>query len=192
MSDEPKVGGVPMAFVRGGTTSAQWDADKARQRQASEERRAYQDRQYDAVEAAQGSLDTKAALLSRGSVNFKTNPKVVIEYIFRDAALNREALCEIAIVPHPQDPSENDMILVIVCPRCLERTGHMDDAQLMIRESHRKFWIDTDRARIWTNPVDRSVHNLAGDVTANDRCQCSALGCQWAFRIEKSKLWEVT
>lgn len=180
-----------MAFVRGGTTSSAWDAEKARLHHESDQRRAHQDKQYDAIDAAQGSLDTKAAMLSRGSVNSRTNPKVVIEYVYNDSVLNREALCEVAMVPHPEDSSQPDMILVLVCPRCLERTGRQDDAQLVIRESHRKFWLDTDKASIWYNPIDGSVHNLAGTITVQDRCQCSALGCQWAFRIDDSKLREV-
>jgi hypothetical protein len=187
----PVIAGVPLAaFVKGGTTTSAWDIEKQKLYAQSKELREHQDRQRQAIDDAAGKPNIRAALLSQNLMS-RANPKVVIEYVYGDSALNRECLCEIATAPRADKPDEQDMILVLVCPRCLARTGRMDDAQIMIRESHRKFWVDYSKGRVWVNPVDGSVHTLCGNVTLKDKVSCSALGCTWRFAIEDSKLKEV-
>ncbi len=182
--------GVPIdVFVRGGTTSDAWDQQKARQYAQSDALRAAQDGRYQAIDEAQGKPNIATGMLSRQLLS-RANPKVVIEYVYGDAALNRECLAEIALAPLPDNPDESEMVLVLVCPHCLKRTGRMDDSQVMIRESHRKFWLDDTKKRVWHNHADGSVHMLAGNVTLKDRVKCTALGCAWAFRIDDSKLRE--
>lgn len=186
----PTLMGMPLAvFVKGGTTSDAWDQEKKRQYAESDARRAHQDNVQQAVADAQGKPNIATGLLSHQLLS-RGNPKIVIEYVYGDAALNRECLAELALAPLPDNPDESEMILALVCPHCLKRTGRQDDSQLMIRESHRKFWLDDTKKRIWHNDVDGSVHMLAGNITLADRVKCPALGCSWAFRIDDSKLKE--
>lgn len=188
MSDE-KVGGVPLTvIVKGGTSTSAWDRQKAEQYRQSDELRAHQDRQRQAVAEAQGQPNVRAALLSRQLLS-PTNPKVVIVYKGRDSALDRDCLCELVLSPRA-DADEDEMILVLVCPKCLERTGRMDDSQVIIRSSHKRMHLDTSRAGAWINPLDGQVHHLAGEITIDEKCKCDAVGCTWRFAIEASKLKE--
>lgn len=185
-----KIMGVPLAvLVRGGTTSSAWDQEKLRQYAQSEALRAHQDSQFAAVEGAQGKPNIAAGMLSRELLG-RGNPKVVIEYCYRDSVLNRECLAEVVVVPKV-DSDEQELALVLVCPKCLERTGRMDDSQCIIRQSNRMFWLDTTKPSMWVNPMTGAAHAVAGTITLNDKVQCSALGCTWRFTIEASKLWEV-
>lgn len=182
--------GMPLdVFVRGGTTTTAWDLEKQRQYAQSDELRAAQDRRYQAIEDAKGKPNIAAGMLSRQLLG-RGNPLTVIEYVYGDSALNQECLAEIAVAAKVDNPDESEMVLLLVCPYCLRRTGRMDDSQVVIRESHRKFWLDTKKARLWRNHVDGSVHPLAGNITLADRVKCTALGCTWRFRIDDGKLRE--
>jgi hypothetical protein len=182
--------GMPLAvFVKGGTTTNSWDVEKKKQYAQSEALRAHQDRQYEAVADSKGKPNIAAGLLSRELLG-RGNPKVVIEYVYGDAALTQECLAELCMAQKVDNPDESEMVFVLVCPHCLKRTGRMDDSQVVIRESHRQFWLDDTKKRLWHNPFDGSVHPLAGNITLKDRVQCAALGCTWAFRIDDSKLRE--
>jgi hypothetical protein len=183
--------GLPLEmFVKGGTTTSAWDREKQEQYARSDALRAHQDRQYDAIHSAQDKPNIAAGMLSHELLG-RGNPKVVIEYVYGDSALNRECLAELCMAPKVDNPDESEMVLVLVCPRCLQRTGRQDDSQLVIRESHRKFWLDDTKKGTWLNGVDGSVHPIAGTITLADRVKCPALGCTWAFRIDDSKLREV-
>jgi hypothetical protein len=186
----PTLMGLPLAvFVKGGTTTEAWDRAKKRQYAQSDELRAAQDRRYDAIEESKGKPNVAAGMLSRELLG-RGNPKIVIEYVYGDSALNRDCLGELCMAQKVDNPDESEMVLLLVCPYCLHRTGRMEDSQVVIRESHRAFWLDDSKKRIWVNPVDGSVHPLAGNITLRDRVQCGALGCTWAFRIDDSKLRE--
>lgn len=112
-----------------------------------------------------------------------TNPKVCLTYKARDAALEQQALCEVALT------GPDKMLLALVCPKCLERTGQMHDSQVMVRSEHREFWLDTSRAAVWVDPNSGLSYHLAGTITTRDLLSCSALGCDWQFRIDNSDLY---
>jgi hypothetical protein len=178
-----KIAGVPVGtFVKGGTTSSQWDAQKQRFYAETEKRRAHQDAQRSAAASAPGRPNRKGALMSL-QLSGPGNPKVCLTYKAKDSALDRQCLCEIAL--HEGDK----MILALVCPRCLERTQRMDDSQVIVRSEHREFWLDSSRAGAWVDPNSGLAYQLAGTVTTRDLLSCSALGCDWKFRIENSILY---
>lgn len=191
------IAGVPIdVFVKGGTTTTHWDNEQKALAAQSEELRAHQDAQRAEVVRARREGGAIASLLSMQLAS-QGNPKVLIEYVYRDSALNRECIGELAQLPDSERPGENDLALILVCPYCLKRTGRQDQSQLMIRHSVRPFdvrWsteLDYPQdKRHWVNPLDGSFHNIAGLVTTRDRVKCDALGCSFRFRIDDSQLRE--
>lgn len=190
MSDR-KIAGLPDVFVKGGTTTGEWDRQKAQQYKQSDELRAHQDKQRQAVRHAAEKGGAVTGLLSY-QLMAPTNPKVVIEFCYNDSALNRECLSELAMQPDPLNPGRVHLVLVLVCPKCLKRTGRQDDAQVMIhsakKEFHLTMFAEGDPRQHWHSHVDGSYHRLAGTVHTVDRCKCDALGCDWEFQISDSKL----
>lgn len=192
------IAGLPIdAWVKGGTTTQAWDNEQKMLDAQSDYLRDHQDRQYQAIEDAQEHGGAIASMFSRKLLH-QGNPKVVIEYVYNDRALNRECLAEIYTFPREDDPTDVAMGLVVVCPRCLERTGRQDKSQLQIRSDIREFYLrpstDPDfpaELRIWVNPFDGQPHQIAGTITTRDAIKCTALGCNWKFRIDDSKLREV-
>jgi len=188
MSDD-KIAGVPAgAFVKGGTTTSAWDKRKQREYAEADQRRKHQDSQRQAVKRAAGDPQYRAALFSM-QLSSPAHPKVCLLYKARDSAQDRQSICEIAITAHPDRPDQPDLKLFLVCPKCLERTGRQDDAQLMIQSHHRRFWLDESKAGIWVDSVSGVSYRLAGTVTTDDLCSCTALGCDWKFRIDDSVLY---
>ena len=183
MAEQRKVAGIPVnVFVKGGTTTQKWDEEKKRFYAETDRRQAHQDGQRAAVASAAGRPDTKSALLSL-QLTGAGNPKVCLTYKARDHALERQAICEVAVL------SATEMILVIVCPQCLQRTQRQADSQLVIKNQHREFWLDGTRAALWVDPASGMTHRLAGTITTRDLLSCNALGCTWKFRIEDSMLY---
>lgn len=182
-----KIAGVPAnVFVKGGTTSLKWDREQKRQYEQADARRRHQDRQRAAVRAASGSPGIRAALLSM-QLSAPMNPKVVLTYKARDRALEREAICE--LIEEKDSEGNLQYRLLLVCPKCLERTGRQDYAQTMVWSAQKKFWLDDSKAGIWVDPESGMSYRIAGSITTAERCQCTALGCDWKFRIEDSKLY---
>lgn len=184
MSEEPrKIAGVPLtSFVKGGSTTAAWDAEKKRFYKEAETRRAHQDHQREGVRWAAGRQDAAAGLLSL-QLSGQGNPKVCLIYKGKDSALDQHCLCEVAIT------GPEKMLLALVCPKCLERTQRMEDSQVIIRSEHRTFWLDPTRAALWVDPQSGLSYQLAGTITTADLLSCSALGCDWKFRIDNSELF---
>lgn len=173
------------AFVKGGTTSSTWDREKKRQYRSADARRRHQDRQRQAVKHAAGSSAVRAALLSL-QLGSPQNPKVCLTYKARDAALERDAICELIEQP---EHGVTHYILVLVCPVCLHATGRQDDAQTMVNSRHKKLWLDESKRGIYVDPDSGMSYQLAGRITVGELCKCDALGCNWKFRIDDSKLY---
>lgn len=190
MAEQKKIAGVPMGLVKGGTTSSAWDQRVAKHHAQSDRLRSHYDWQRDQIARAANSPNERAAMMSLNMLSTES-PKVVLTYKYRDSALDRECICQLAMAPNPDDPGTQGMILVLVCPKCLERHGRQDDAQLQIKDWHRQFWLDDTKKSVYVNPHDGSVHQIAGTITSADAMTCSALGCTWRFRIDNSKLYEV-
>lgn len=181
---------APVGLVRGGTTTAAWDAMKARQYRQSDARRAKQDRAKAINRKSQQFSCIRSDFRSFKLLS-RANPQVVITYRQRDRALDRQAVCEIFITPWPERPGAFQLVMTLVCPKCMERTGRQDDSQVIIQQSHRMWWLDETKPGTFTHPEDGSFHRIAGTVTTQDVCKCAAQGCQWSFRIDDSVLREV-
>lgn len=172
-------------FVKGGTTSSAWDREQKRQYRSSDARRRHQDRQRAAVKAAAGSASVRSALFSM-QLGAPQNPKVVLKYKARDSALDREGICELI---DESVGEEKHYRLLLVCPKCLERTGRQDYAQTMVTSRNKRLWLDESKKGIWVDPDSGMSYRIAGTITTGELCTCTALGCDWKFRIDDSVLY---
>jgi hypothetical protein len=189
-------GGVPTILVKGGTTSSSYDKEMALRRADAERRRAFQDAQ--AAVARNNGLSREGFSIARlGSARMITQetPRLVLYYMNADKTVRQECKSEITFYEDPTRPGAMDMMFAMVCPRCLERGIAEGESQMLIRSSHRKFWID-ERLKgsvvalrdPWGNP-DPVI--ICGTVTVQDVVRCSNHNCNYAVRIQDSKVYEV-
>lgn len=198
MSDEKKYDfGVPTVIMKGGTSSSSYDKEMAKRNADAERRRALQDEQ--AAVAAQGAkVDKDGFSLGRlGSARMVTqqSPRLVLYYMNKDKSVRQECKSEITFYEHPTKPGEMDMMFAMVCPRCLERGIAQAESQMLIKAAHRKFWLDEKlKGQIvalrdpWGN-LDPVL--ICGTVTVQDVIRCANYNCNYAVRINDSKVYEV-
>jgi hypothetical protein len=196
VSDEKKpmaVGGVaPTVFMKGGSTSAAYDKEMAKKRADAEARRAHQDRQM-GLSQQSTTLGGPAEVARLGSHRMITNdsPRLLLRYLNRDKSVRQECISEITHIGG-QAPGDVDTMFSLVCPKCLERGLPQGEAQLFVRNSHRKFHLDSRKAgpRVVDTPYGREVVLVCGDVTVDDIVRCSNFNCDWAVRIDNSNVQE--
>jgi len=151
-------------------------------------RRAHQDKQASMSKQGVG-VDGSIARL--GNNNFIKNdaPRLVLTY--RDYH-NQQCIAEATMVPKLDKPSEVEMMFTLVCLKCVNRGVPMAEAQLMVRESHRKFWIDDRPQHKRPQFVEHvGVVNPAGVVSTKDTIRCSNFNCGWTIRINDSVVEEI-
>jgi hypothetical protein len=186
------VGGVPFGIVKGGTTSARYDEEVAQTEEDARRRRLVQDAQY---AKAQGPrrLGESVRLGSQKLIN-ETSPRLVLSYMKKDKTVGQQAISEITTVAIPDRPDEIETNFTMVCPRCVARGIPQGQSQMHIRDSHRKFWLDERKRGVvmvefgWG---EKQAVLIAGTVTCQDIIRCSAHNCDFACRIDDSKVWEV-
>lgn len=198
MSDEKyDFGGVPTVIVKGGTTSAAYDKEMAKRKADAERRRAIQDEQA-SVSRKGAHIDSgKGFSIARlGSARMITqeSPRLVLYYMNKDKTVRQECKSEITFMEHPTNVGEWDMMFAMVCPRCLERGIAEGESQMMIRQSHRTFWLDEKLKGTvvalrdpWGN-LDPVI--ICGTVTTQDVIRCSNHNCNYAVRIQDSQVHE--
>lgn len=195
---------APMGFVKGGTTSSREDARAAAAHADAERRRAAEDSRFRAARE-HSPFDLKQLNDTKTSAKLRqidlgssgSHAQVVLGLKHKKDNLIQDWIqCEIS----PQ--GDNDLALIVCCPRCTLRLGrHAAEAQMTIRQSNRMFWFDqrtrSERAPnallgycagdVWVNPADpNEVYTVAGMVTTQDWITCPQLGCGWRFRIDDS------
>lgn len=186
MSDEKRAA-YPNILFKGGTMSAAFQTQMKEREHNAKLRRAHQDKQ---VAMSQQGVTSDGGVARLGSTRFITQdaPRLILNY----RGYNQEGISEVTFVPRQDKPSEMEMMFTLVCIGCLKRGIRLDEAQLMIRNSHRPFWID-DRPE---NKRPRMVENFgmvtpAGLVTTKDIIRCTNVGCGWAVRVIDSQVEEV-
>jgi hypothetical protein len=197
VSDEKKlsIGGVkaPVVFMKGGSTSAAYDKQIAQKKADAEARRSLQDQQMDvANRPAQLGGPAEVARLGSHKMITSESPRLVLRYLNRDKSLRQECISEVTSIAG-QRPGEIDTMFSLVCPKCLERGLPQGESQLFVRNSHRKFHLDTRKAgpRIVETPFGRDVVLVCGTVTVDDPVRCSNFNCTWAVRIDGSDVREI-
>jgi hypothetical protein len=186
--------GVPlMTFVKGGTTSSAHDRRVAELEFDAQKRRAEAD-------------DDRRKMIFEGakisSQNFASDPsaeKAVVELHYMnsrnepmyDHGERVRCLADVMFV----DGQDQELALIIVCPDCLTRGMPQGQAQLRIRQSNRKWELDTSKAGaliIWdeTDPLTgisfKKPYRSAGEVIESERFSCE---CGWAARIARNKVY---
>lgn len=188
-------------IVKGGTTSSRYDREMARRKQSAERRRKAQDDMY-RIRAEARERGEMARIGTQAFIN-EASPRLVLHYMNRDGTIRQDCKSEITMVPKISRPSELEATFALVCPRCLARDVPMGEAQMLVREGHRPFTIREERNQAKGLPGKGDVVMLeygwgvkepvmiAGTVSCHDIIRCNNVNCDYAVRIEDSKVWEV-
>lgn len=174
---------APLIFVKGGTTTARHDLLMAKQRADTDQRRAIQDRQFQATQE-----DPHGARMHSMKLGGQDSPKIVVAVKHpKDNLVLEWIVCDLI-------DQGDELVLNMACPACRARNpGHEPD--FMIKQSNRKWYLDPrppkwmrelGADRIWVNPVDGSTVIVAGSVTTEDWIRCPGLGCTWHFKLDDS------
>ena len=176
-----------MGFVRGGTTTSAYDAQLARQRADTEQRR----RASDAQKQLARSHPDQSILRTRQLGGQATHASIVLAIRHpKDTTILEWMVCELS-----QQGEGGELALIMACPRCIltlhRPTG---ESQITVLQSNRKFYFtpappkwNQARGHIWVNPKDpNEVVTIAGTVDLPEWCTCPHLGCGWKFQIEDS------
>lgn len=200
MSDDKRTIEAPMAvFVKGGTLTSAYEKQLQKEDWEAEERRKLQDAQ--ALAARTGKLPQQLAtnelradapgvgkLSSMRLGGSKSHASVVLGLKHpKDTTIQDWIICELS--QQPGADGKPELVLIVACPRCIKTLHrHPQRAQMTIRESNRKFWLDTRRqGEIFANPEDpNEVVTLAGTITTEGWITCPQLGCGWKFKIDDS------
>jgi hypothetical protein len=174
---------VPDVMVKGGTRSGKHDRYIAQQKAEAEARRADADAERKA--ARTGAEDGQASLYT---CQLTDHPDVKQAYVHltypgRGA---REVLFEgIGDIIMPADPAfPNELALIIFCPQCL-KNGPADHAMCTIRQSNRKWELDTRKAGELFM-FEGQPYRSAGIVRDGEPFTCG--GCSWRARIDDNKV----
>lgn len=208
-SRSPKPGGVPIVaphvFVKGGTSSSTYDKELAQRRAQAEARRAGVDKMAADVRNADASQGVMSAMMSRTAAADGSSqvPKMVLNFLGAERKVVQQAVVDLVTVPRSDGGVE--MAFIMVCPDCVARGVPEGDAQMLIRDSHRKFFVDVTKAGIV--PVEKYEYAgkdasgddtfvrvleqqpVVGKVTVNDRIKCANYNCTFACRIDASNVY---
>lgn len=187
MPPEKKAAIGPTILVKDGVMSSQFENDMKAREHDAQKRRAHQDTQYQMSKQGVGA-DGSIARLGNNRMITQDAPHLVLYYKKYD----QECVSEITMVPKQGSPAEMEVMFTLVCIKCLNRGVSHGQAQLMVRQSHRNFWID-DRVQN-RMPIKLSTGAIvqpAGKVTAAETIRCTNVGCGWAVKIIDSVVDEV-
>jgi hypothetical protein len=191
-TDGITVAGVPFGIVKGGTTSSAYDAEVAKTEDDARRRRLVQDAMY--AKAQGPKKPGESVRLGSNRLINESSPRLVLSYMKKDKTVRQQAVSEIATSAIPDRPEEIEANFTMVCPRCIDRGIPQGQAQMHIRDSHRKFWLDERKRGVvmveygWG---EKQAVLIAGTVTCEDVIRCSNHNCDFACRIDDSKVYEV-
>ena len=174
-----------MAFVKGGTSTQKNDEFWERRWQESEKRR------------DEADLEKKVACvpIEEGGGQLYTNqmtahpevPRayVCLKYLTRAGEeTGFECLSDIIVGMDEMKPTE--LTIILVCPRCMQRGDkHMQDCQLSIRQSNKRFQLVTGKG----NPTfvyEDKVYKSAGMIMDMEKFSCP--DCNWTAQIHENRV----
>ncbi len=194
MTDTPKAAPkpvAPMVMMKGGSSTGNYDKMMAKKTADAEARRDHQDKQIAASGQQMGKDGSVARLGSRSMVN-ADSPRLVLKYLNKDRSVRQECISEITNVNGAKQGTL-DTMFSLVCPKCLERGIPQGEAQLFIRDSHRKFDLDPTKGGpvVVNTVVGRQMVLVCGVVSVRDIIKCSNYNCTWSVRIDNSNVVEV-
>ena len=181
-------GAAPTFIMKGGTTSAAYDQFIKRKEVDAERRRDHQDLHRKLIEE---DVDAGFGVggFHENKLVSQDSPKLVFQYLNRDGTIHQECISEITIYPDPLGDL-TDMLFTLVCPRCQSRGLPSSECQVLIRSSHRKWWLDEKKRGLVLveTPWGPQMVFQAGTVTVQDAVKCSNFNCDWKVRIDDSKV----
>lgn len=191
MSDDKAASGpkAPMTIMRGGTTSGWYDT-YVNQLKADQARR-HAEQDAEKAEAAEGVVQTadEVKWAEKRSIDLgqpHQNLVAVMQLLSKDGSKERFMQCDVV-----EGATETGVVmtLVVICPACVGRGIPQSQAQLSIRDDHRKWYLNQKwKGTPFRDPDTGEVYQLAGSIEGPDLYKCSAPGCDFAFRIsEKSE-----
>lgn len=177
-----------VTMVRGGTSTYANDmAEKQRWSEAEARRdmlERYQRIANTPIEQGGGVMYTKQF------ADPLSSPRVLLRYVNSKKETIYEMLCELV-----ESDTTGDRILQFVCPVCVERGLHMDVAQCTVRDTHRKWHIDTKN----TGEIRRAEtvdmrgnkvlepYTHAGEIMDTEMLTCDK--CSTSYKIHKNMLY---
>jgi hypothetical protein len=104
--------------------------------------------------------------------------EVIIEYRSKDGTLTQFLQADVRV-------SEQGMMLILVCPRCVRRGRPQTTSQFHIRDDNRKWYLDEKlKGKVWADPsCDNEPHIIAGKVEMPELGRCPHPNCDFRFRI---------
>lgn len=172
----------PVVWCKGGTTTSRFDAEVARAHAEAEARRKELDEDKRTVReegAKMYSYEMAGAL----------DPKVVLHYDDSKLGVRGDMLCELV-----EDEVSGDRILCLVCLDCISRGIPSDAAQMIVRDSHRAWHLDTkhrgEPGRYVANGQVQ-IYIKAGSIAETDTLRCSAFNCTYAIKISNDQIRRV-
>jgi len=183
---------APMVIMKGGTTSSSYDQLMQAKEADANRRRDHQDTVRKMIEDDVDAGGGVGGFHEQKLVTQET-PKLLLQYLNLDGSVYQECISEITGDFDPFGNSTN-MMFTLVCPDCVARGLPQSECQIMVRDSHRKWFLDDKKRGIVPveTPWGTQVLNRAGTVTVQDVVKCSNYMCTWAANIDDSKVRRVS
>lgn len=180
-------------FVKGGTRTDASDREIEENFQDAEQRRDQQ------AAERRASVTTADAAVDEGRPLMVTNPLtsnsdvprayILLKYLTRSGEdTGGRALADIVIGTNPDKPAE--VMLILVCPKCLETKEHQDQCQIQISQGNKKVEFVAGAGK----PMFRfdkgfgfEEYHSAGMVMETEPFTCPQ--CSWRARIHKNRVW---
>lgn len=185
-----KLFGVPMGFVKGGTTTSGHDRLIASNERDAERRRDESDEEKRIAKEhglASGDANHMAA---RGSYEFTDHPEIKKAYVplqYMERNGREVAFKGTGDIIMPGDPMfPNELALLIFCPKCKETGLPAGQCILTIRQGNRKWHLDTRKGGELFVEEDGTPQRSAGVIMDSERFTCA--NCSWAARIDNNKV----
>lgn len=182
MSDSPK---APVTIMKGATLSSSEEAYIQVFKRDTAERHAIRDKERSL--ALQGNLapDGKsgAGFAAEKVHDFGqpgTNAVAMVGY--KTGVGDEVVYMQIDVVASVDKYGRPDMLFVFVCPRCIQRGYPQADSECHVRQSNRKWELDTrSQGQQFFDEKDGRVYTLAGKVYCEERCRCPRASCDGVY-----------
>lgn len=173
----------PVVWCKGGTTTSRFDAEVKRQHFEAEQRRKELDEDKRTVRE-------EGAKMYSHELAGALDPKVVLHYDDSKLGVRGDMLCELV-----EDEVSGDRILCLVCLDCISRGIPSDAAQMIVRDSHRAWHLDTKHRGEPGRYIDAAgraqIYIKAGSIAETDTLRCSAFNCTYAIKISNDQIRRV-
>lgn len=190
-SDERKIFGkyAPMGFVYGGTHTSAHDKKVAMDEAEAERRRDMQDAERRIADRFGPHRGNPANVAKQYTSQMTDHPEIMKAYVplVYYGKNHKEVEFEgVGDIVMPQDPAfDNELMLVIFCPKCKEGGMPAGQCILQIRQSNRKWELDTRTAGEMF-VFEGKAYRSAGRVMAGEPFTCAQ--CNWRARIDDNRV----